>query len=665
MPTFTDRFPHSLVNTRDISRRQEIVDTPFGLHKPLFISFAPRGPLNVPTKGSTTLLQELYGDEIFDVQSKFFMPPSIYAKGALGNQEILFVRVGDEENMAAASMVIEASVRDADLIQYEKGPEGERLLDTEGAPVPIMDGPDPLTEPGISITWSMRELAANETITNLTTTSVDDNGVTVTTYPIIAFKASDVGAAANNFGFRMYYTTDTNQGVFDNIGAVTYRFEPVQLNPNQNLATAIQGISGTPYLDVSLKTDALDSTTRMYYDLSEQVDNEFMVSDGGVQRSLFPMELNVYSDHVETIGNRVLALSSELTDESVVAHQVNILSGDDFNGNPYDHLTVTNDGTYFHSNRVNYFTGGDDGEVTWDKLQDLSELWFDGTLFPEMLDEARYPFNFVWDPGYRYETKLKMLELMGLRGDVRPMLTTQDWDNPANTAAQHISMGISLRAAAALYPESTYFGTPVARADIYSMVGALSSEPLLKKMVPCNYDVMIKMCRHEGGSVGRINGSPTGLPSSALESFSEVPWAPSTDEQKRRMWQSGINYAQYYDRTALHWPDYRTVYQYDNSILSSSLFVNKLVYTKQRCRVEWATHAGSDLPDSKINQMIRDNLEQWIYDTFDGRVEAEVSVFKTNADNALGYRKTISVTLRGNIPDRVYHFEIPVDRIEE
>jgi hypothetical protein len=668
MPNFNDRFPHALINVDDISRRPEIVETPQGLHKPLFIGYASRGPMNVPTRGSTQFLQEIYGEEIFDTQSKFFQPPNMLMKAALTGQEVWYVRVGDESNMSASTLVLEAKVHTTSLIQYEKDASGNRVLDEDDLPIPILDGATPLTEPGIHIEWVVRalDIVGGETLTNLVTSTAQVGDDEITTYPIMAIRAKDLGAFANSMGFRLYFTRDAESSVFDRIDSITYRFEPVKLNVNENIVTSVRGISNGQFLDISLKENALDTTTRMYYDLNEQLESEYIATDGAYPHSLFPMDFHVYSEHVKTIGDRILAVSSELSDLGITAYRINILSGTDTEGRPYDHMEVLNGGsTFFHPNRINYFQGGADGDLTWNGLQDLTGLWLEGELYPEMLDEARYPFNFLWDPGYRFETKVKMLSVLGLRGDVRPMMCSQDFNNPGNTSAQDISTGIALRAAASLYPESTYFGTPVARADIYTQAGKLSAEPLWKNWVPATYDILLKTVLYEGAANNQITDSPGGLPNSAVTVFSEVNWTPATDSLKRRLWDNGLNYMQYYDTNGLHWPDYRTVYPYDNSILSSSLFVNKLVYVKQRCRLEWATHSGSNLPDNKINKLISDNLEQWIYNTFGGQVRVEVTVFKTAADNALGYRKTIRVTLSGNIPDRIYHFEIPVDRIEE
>lgn len=663
MPKRGDKFPHFQFDINDVSRRPLPAPAAPGLHQPVFFGFAEKGPLNVPTKGSIAFLSRIYGEKTFETRSKYFHHPNLYARFAGGYQEIWFVRLGDE-NMAKASLVLEASTKTVDMIQYQKDTFGARLLDGEGDPLPVLevDGVTPVTEPGLELTWGVRAIdtANDETLTNLQPVTTMDGDDEVTTYPIVAFEADSFGSAGNLAGFKLWFDPEFTESVVENIGALTYQFAPMLLDDLTNNALPVRDIYQAGEISVALKRDALDTSVNQYYDLEERVRNQYTSTDGNAPHSLIPMSLHVYDQYVEAIGDAVVALSPELVGTD--AFMINILSGMDTANHHYDHFQTTNDANFVNANRVNYLTGGSDGQI---KLANLEALYIDymgGSVYPEISDEARYPFTHIYDSGFSIDAKMAMINFGSFRKDVKFDLATQDVSLVPNGKAEDQSTGAALRAAALLHPESTFFGTPAIRYSIYQQCGRLASDPTYQMWVPMTLDRMVKRCMYEATSQSR--GQPTGLPNAAVTMFSEINWTPSSDDQKRLNWSTALNYVQHYDTTGVHFADYRSVYPYDDSVLSDDILVDRLVYIKHMCRIVWATYVGRREPAETLFDLISKDIDKRIFTAFNSEITSETTVYKTEEDEALGYKNTVQVRILSPMPNRVLDIIVPVDRME-
>ena len=661
MPKRGDPFPHYLVDIDDVSRRQLPPPAPPGLHQPIFFVFAERGPVNIPVKGSPAYLQRIFGQTTFATKSKYFQHPSVFLRAAMGFQEVWMVRLADED-AAKASLVLIATVTEKALVQYEKAEDGTRLLDEDGEFVPLLDEEDdPIEEDGLEITWSVRAIdyADDETLTNIANETSVVGGNNVTIRPILAVEALDATAAMNFAGFRFFYDEDYSTSVVDNTKAMTYKFAPVMLDETTNIATPIRDIYQAPNIEVTLKRLALDSSVSMYYDIEERIRNQYTSNEGNAPHSLLGLKVHVYDDNVKAIADATLGLSTELTGTEPWA--INIISGVDPDGVQYDHLSVTNASAVVHKNRINYLLGGADGDITAESLELLTIAYLGGEVYPAIKDEARYSITHLYDSGYTMAAKLAMIDFMGIRADVAVDLSTQDVTNDPNTASEDQSAGATLRSEALLHPESTFYSTPTIRCSIYQQCGRLQADPTYLKWVPATYNRLVKRCTYDAAQA--ITGQPTGLPNSAVTVFSEVNWTPVADDQKRLNWSTGLNYMQHYDTKGLHYADYRSVYPYDDSVLSDDINTDYLVYLKHMVRVVWATYAGLRTRPETYADLAALDIDKRAFDAFGGQIVTETTVYQTEEDSALGYRNTAQVRARFPMSARVLNVEIPVDRL--
>lgn len=660
MPKRGDKFPHHIFDIDDQSRRPLPAPELPGLHQPVYFIFAERGPVNVPVKGSYAYLSRIFGTATFATKSKYFQHPSLFARTAAAYQEIWVVRLADA-TAAKSSLVLVASVKDADVVQYEKDANGARVLDVNGDPVPLLEADQvtEVTEPGVQITWSVQPIDYDnsETLTNLLTWTTMDGADEVTHYPIIALEAHDVSGNGDNIGIKFFYDPEYETSVVANTDAMTYKFAPVLLDTDTDIATPIRDIYDYPEIEVTLKREAYDASIPMYYDLEERIRNQYTSTDGNAPHSLLGFDVNVYDANVALIANRILGKSPELT---VTEWLVNIVNGIDENGVEYDHAEFTNASTFVASNRINYMQGGSDGSLTATTLHTLTEAYLGGEVYPAITDEARYPFTHVYDSGYPVATKYALIDFLGVRRDVKVDISTQDVSLEPNTASEDQSAGSSLRSQAALHPESTFFGTPVIRCSIYQQCGRLAADTTYLKWVPATMDRMIKRCQYDAAQ--KIKGQPTGLPNSVVDIFTELNWAPASDSQKRLNWATGLNYIEYYDTDGVHFADYRSVYPYDDSILSDDIACDYLVYIMHLARRTWAETAGLRERNEALFKRIQDKIDAAVSFSFNGKCTTVTTAYKTAEDEARGYSSTVSIRALFPTTNRVLNFVVPVDR---
>jgi hypothetical protein len=253
-----------------------------------------------------------------------------------------------------------------------------------------------------------------------------------------------------------------------------------------------------------------------------------------------------------------------------------------------------------------------------------------------------------------------MIDFMGIRDDVKIMLSTQSVYNEPNTKAEDQSSGSYLRGRALLHPESFIYGTMACRVTIQQQCGYLTELSNYTKLVPTTLDNLTKKGKWQGATY--MKGKPKGLPHSAMTVLKDINWIPVTSDFKQQSWDNALNYAQYYDMTSLHYPDVISIYPYLTSLLSDDIFTDMLVYIKHIVRYQWAKFAGVDDPISQLIGSIKESVGKDIYGKLGNYLRAEVNPYQTELDAELGYALTVEIPVYGTIPNRVWNVIVPVRR---
>ena len=404
--------------------------------------------------------------------------------------------------------------------------------------------------------------------------------------------------------------------------------------------------------------DTTDKATMRRYYLGEVIPNEYATKD-------LTFNMFMYPNNVETIGTACLAVEDDslFATEFTSPFMVNLFTGTSMELKPYSHIQVDTSSTgavLLNKNVINYMTGGDDGDTSDAALESLTREWLAGDVFPDILDNARYPVTHMYDSGYESATKEALIDFLGIRDDVKVVLSTQSVYEKPNTKAEDQSMGSFLRARALLHPESMIFGTMACRVTILQQCGELNELIPYTRIVPATLDCMMKKGIWQGGTY--LKGKPKGLPHSAVTILKNINWFPVNADFKQLSWDNALNYMQYYDMTSIHYPDVISVYPYLTSLLSDDIFMDILIYIKHIVRVQWAIFAGVDDPIPQLISRVRDSVARDIYAKIGVYARTKVNPYQTSLDVQLGYSLTVEVAVYGTVPNRVWNVIVPVRR---
>lgn len=655
-------FPHTEINIRDDEKVAIAPAAPLPLHIPIFFIYAAQGPIGIPVLGTYAQHAVTFGDYTFDERGPFHQHPTLFAKRAANYQQIYLVRLADH-TASTASVALFCTVAPAQVIQYERDVYGKYVVDSAGKPIPetMSDGTTVKTEAGYTLNWTVRQLASNESYDQLTEVTANIGGVQTTTFPVMALEAAGPGSAANMTGFRLYYSTRYDPSTVNNSNSMTYRFEPVYRSRVTSNVLPIIDIYNDTYIDFSFKPNAYNAynaDTAQYLTFNDLIQNQYIDSD---QNNLLPYNFKIYEKYVGDIANIILESSPELVGTD--PYLINLITAIDQDGAPYYHFTVSaNSATVLNPNVTQFLNGGSDGILTKANLETLTIDYIAGDTYPEINNPFRYPFSHIYDSGYALQTKLALLKIWDQRDDVKIEFSTQDIANQANTAAEDQSTGSALRAAIMLYPESILFGTQAMRAAIYQQCSTLTDTQTYTNIVPMVLDRLIKRCIYDG--TDHLKGSPKGRPNSEVTILSEknINWTPANDGVRQKNWDTGLNYADYCDRSTLFFPDLRSIHPVETSLLSDDTFVDRLVYLKYIARRQWTIFSGMTERAQILFPRIAESISKACSYAFNGDIDVSVKVYQTDIDAALGYETTVEISVQGSMPNRVWKVIVPVSR---
>jgi len=517
-----------------------------------------------------------------------------------------------------------------------------------------------LTEPGTMIRWETRPLESDEKINTLDVTTDVVGSDTITIYPILAFTPiNGMGKFGNNMGIELYWSEETDVDTMIENEALLYKIAIYDKPYGVDTPIYVRDFYDSSNNDFAFKPTAIDTSINMRLDFSSIMNNNY--------RDKLPFNFHVYTDNVNTLGTRILALEdttriSELTS----SWMVNIFTAESTNEVPYYNLEIDiedDDAALMRKGVIHYLTNGSDGTLSDENLEELTKLWLTGEVFPEVKDYARYPINHLYDSGYELDTKMYLINFLGIRKDVNIILSTQSVYEEPNTMAEDQSAGSSLRAAALLHPESILYGTQTCRVTIFQQCGYINYSTTYKNIVPLTlFSLYVRSIYH---NADYIKNEWKGLPNSSVDLFNWINWSPSTDDVKQLSWDTGLNYAQFYDMTRFHYPDIISIYPFHTSVMSSDLFATYLVYLKQVVRETWAIFSGISESVTKLSGRIKKKLDPKLYYIFKEYMTIDTSIYQTDEDNLLGYAMTVELQVYDSVAKRVWNVPIKVRRIED
>lgn len=660
----TNRYPHQIQEVRDSSSYVPVPRDLLPVHLPLFFTKAERGPVGVPmwTPDIDTAYR-LWGDATFETRSQYHSHAAMFIKQTMHRQGCFVVRLADDA-AKTASIVLEAHLTEGvQVTQYEKDADGNFVYDDDGNKVPATDvGGAIIKEPGIRLRYAARPLADDENPKMIETKTVNLNGDQVTIAPIMVSPATSPGQWANNTGFKIYFdAANYDRELVEDTEAMLFTFSPMEQQYGSTTPTAIRSLYQMSEVSFTFRPDTIDEKTGLELSFEDVVSKSYRDEYG---RSKLPYNIITYADNVKMIGDKILEVEPTQT-LLTNGWMVDILSALDLDGVPFDHVelltTVEDEYICADEHYVVYLQGGNDGDLSDATYEAKIVDFMNGTLFPEIVDSARYPFTHIYDTGVSLDTKMAMIDGLSLRRDFRLIMSTQDVNNEANDPLEDSATGAVLYAKALLHPDSTLYTTKCSRVSIFQQAGITNVDPLFKKLMPMTFQILEYKSRHYGGQYA--NGEPKGIPNSLVDLF-ELPlsWTMYSSQLKNLSWDGGLNYCQYASMTQVHYPDQRTVYPNDTSVLSNEYYADDIIYIKHVAKRVWAIFAGRTDPFEKLAVDYERRLSSELREVFSNKYVFGVKHWQTDEDRKMGFISRTTVEVTGPATFRVDNLDIECKR---
>jgi len=714
-------YPHVEIDVEDSSIYIPIKEDSLPLHRPIYFMRTERGPIGIPIwRDTQTEANATFGSETFNQRSKYFSPSAYFLKKTFQNNGAFIVRVADTD-AKNARIVIELAVTEKAIQQYKRDENGKFMLDSKDQKIPInKDGEtiselqaiydaetkkiedgemtdedrtvqleqlQPKTMDGYELKWLGRAMPQGATddedidFSMLTPTKVvNDDSTTTTFYPMFTFVASSGGEWGNSMGFKLYYDPKNNRNdTITRNGACYYTLAPIELPAGSTSASAIRNKYSNTEVSFVVKPNATDSITGV--DISAEPVLEAAYSDGYE----LPVKIQIFPENFNAVGNLILQSDPEARErlyidyndddvndwaESEQGYMVNLFSNVDIDGVPFKTIDLVEpDGIEtgviaMSSSAIHYMVSGSDGDISDAATEEYMRLLLADTTNEYLIDKPRFPFNCLFDTGFSMDTKRAMIAFLDVREDVKVVLGSQiSWKTKQGTIPDvnnkytDESVGMALREECLSMRESIAKGTGCCRAIVFTQAGKTAD---WDRWLPTTLWLAIKKSEYLNRDF--MNQEPKELPNSDVDIWKEISWTATSEDTKNRVWNYGLNYMQYYNRTSVHYASLRSVYKYDTSVLVDDSFVDAVIFVKQLTYTAWARFAGSTDKTASLQQRIYDHLMEIYQYMLHGKFGVDVEVYQTDEDVKLGFVQHIDIHLSSPGQNRVWRVNIICER---
>tara|TARA_Y100000310_G_scaffold305636_1_gene345968 strand:+ start:14964 stop:17009 length:2046 start_codon:yes stop_codon:yes gene_type:complete len=678
--TITSAAPFAnLRGINDQSRGQlEPVAEALPMHLPMIHLLCERGP-TTPVLGIGTALTGTFGEKTFDYTEAYANQATVMANTIMGQGNSIMVQRVVPADAKQARLRLNVEIVAAEVPEYQRRDDGDFILDQFGQKQPTGDVVN-----GYKVRWFTEPMAEGELLGQASQRTGDLTGAseaTSTVFPIMEIPAHHVGKYGNNLGFRLYAPTtrssvEVDGDIIDDQGAYLYRLQIVE-RPSENASPLVQQtLTSGQYVEFAFKDGVINPKLDTQLSFDRVVDaayTDLNTSDG------FPAvygpfgQIEVYQQNIEAVltalhGAEDAAVGGLGTD----MHSLNFMGGVDYDGTPYHAIEVVgpaDGGILLSETATHYLKGGDDGDLSWanfDQLVGDDVANFENSQH-NLMDDATYPISAYWDPGYSLDTKRKLLTPIGLRKDIYVVLSTQDITEPQNTADEDSSIGVALRTAARLYPESAFYGTATCRCIVVEQAGTLNGGNF-KGLVPQTVDLAQKVAAFMGASSG-IAAAGRGFDQSPTNQITSLRALNNTYKPARVRnadWNNGMVWSQAYDRRSFFYPAIQTVYDDDTSVLNSAINMMFFTELEKVCQRVWRDLSGnSKLTNAQFIERSNALISERTVGRFDGRLTVIPETFLTEDDSNRGYSWSCNINAYGNNMKTVGTFTVNAFRSED
>lgn len=576
------------------------------------------------------------------------------------------------------------------------------------------------------------------------------DGTKVTTrsklYPIHDLEVDSFGRYGNNVGISYGTPTTvdaqpTNAVAVENNKAFYYRLACWE-RPNANSTPVLQpGMSGENANDLTFKEGTVYPANKKASSISKCFIKAYqLINDPQFPNEYGPFgRSHVYATNISQVLNMVTGgfiYTGPTGDIQVVGEKAydvtaeeygrteglsfadpknaalfNFITGYDINNVPYFAVDARSSHLYggvsLANNAVVYATGGSDGlwysadgspaDLVNLRQLDLAarQIFSNPDQMYQLGNMFRYPISAIWDSGWSMNTKLAMIDMLGLRPDiavytgtqsviddfvsipgreVEPLYLDGDTTNiptdstellggwnwcEINDDTTELARGNQLRSRYNLFPSSAYHSTATLYGAIFGHGEYFINEDAYDGILPFTFDRANQYSLFCGGPAWVEGQRPTTWPNNVVSMFATAKNTYRKLPQLNKFWDAGINYVQFADTKGLFWPAQQTVYPNDTSPLNGINTMMAVLFGQRAWCNVWKYLTGRD--DLDDEQMIQESdrlmlaeLEGRFGDGVSYTVESEI----LEADREAGYIWRGRLNLFTNTPKTVAIFDI-------
>lgn len=680
------------LGTKDLSIRVVPLEAaPLPLHLPIFFVHTKKGPVDRQVVDASTF-NVLFGNDSLESHTPYYNHQTRYLKAALAyNSSVMVQRIRPKDAKVKANIVVYMDVLKTNLINYKRNSDGSLVPNADTNDYEInMDSP---VVSGYRVKWIVEHVTDYEeenlgTYVTKPGTMVDDNGTASTMYPIFEARASNFGQHYNNIGFAIggFYGDDLDESIKESTNSLPFKLTIYNRASETSSPVQFNTLYGEPFATISLRKRALNPISNERMDIEKAVESQwYNISDTNLPYVYPDFEgIYFYRDNYEEVTRLFVEAERKYVSikEDIWADnkKASTISWYDFTTNDQaailDQNYMINPFSAMSSKKVKYFAlqlddaiavgneyqreinmsnevpifleGGFDGTVDNKEYEEsvVDHMRKYGDANSEYQDLAVNVENILWDSGFTVETKKELVQFISTRKDTVLVLSTHDssLQKPLSLSDTR-AVAIALKTRLKLAPESTYYGTPVARAMVVAGT-YLVRDGDNDDRVPLTYDLMVKTCKMMGAADGKWKReylfdrvyNTVDNPGSLITSGADVQPKFIPANVKPSLWTNGVVWAQPFDLSSFHFPALQTIYENDTSVLNSFFTLMGLSALTKINAEAWRRFTGTtDLTDGEFIDLVENWLRNATIDRFADMFGISHEVIINDADKARGY----------------------------
>jgi len=672
-------------------------------HVPLVYMFTQKGsPKKFLSSGAAAIAN--FGAETFNADSPYFKHTTKLAESMFGAGNVCMQqRLIPTDAGIKSNIVVYADISKTQVPNYVRNSFGDKVIDTV-TNLPAVDTATPtISGTEIKFITEVSQDASMGTAAPKPGTMVSNTGVTSTMYPVFEFRAAAQGMYYNNIGFSIesVLTANVDTAVITAAKALPYRLGLVYRNDAASSPQTLRSLYGEPSVQFTLKDGVKHPVTTLKIDMkSVFADNWFNETDplktiryndyenlyvyytylDSILAGIMADEKSYVSDVAATWADGLVAptlgwfdyTTANQTTLDTETYLINLFTAKSTSGKDYFTLVPSTatpvlaagqKEVHLSKSTPIFMDGGSDGTMDNAMFESLVNVEMAKYLDPnsEVIDNAINVETHLYDSGFTLATKQNLLNFIGVRKDTLVALGTHDAANKATvmSLADTRAIAVLLQVKAKLFPESDFFGTPVARAVIMGGAYKLYSD-LNGDYFPTTFELAIKSARmmSAGNYLWKATYNFDHGPAAVLKyGFGYKPeFIPAGI--KPTLWNSGMVWAQPKDRSTYFIPAVQTVYDDDTSPMNTWYTVCGLVTLNRIASDAWREFTGtSTMNDAEFKEVVLNYLNTRLQGIFDGLLIVVPEVIISAADAQRGYSWQVMFKLySGNMKTKMVSY---------